>query len=72
MFLTKEQLVELTGRKRTSSQRKWLNDHCWRFEVNAVGRIILLAAYVEAKLGCGQQQEPEAYRPNFEALRKHI
>lgn len=70
MFLTKEQLAELTGRKRVSCQRKWLKDHGWRFEENAIGRIIVLSAYVESMMGCGQPQQTESYRPNFDGIRK--
>lgn len=70
MFLTKEQVSELTGRKRTSSQQKWLKEHGWHFEENATGRPIVLATYAESMLGCGQHQKAETYQPNFNTLRK--
>ena len=74
MFLTKEQIIELTGRKRISSQLQWLIKHGWRFVKNANGRPIVLASYAESMLGLGciQSQQAEAYKPNFDAIRKHF
>jgi len=33
MFITPEELAELTGYRRNADQRRWLKSHGWKFEV---------------------------------------
>lgn len=49
MFLTAEQIEELTGYKKPSLQRRWLLANGYRFDVRADGRPALLRAQVEAR-----------------------
>jgi hypothetical protein len=59
MFLTPDDLARLTGRKRRSGQVRWLVEHGWRFEVDAYGRPIVLAAEAERRLSSWiTQREP--------------
>jgi hypothetical protein len=50
MFLAPEELAKLTGRQRFSAQVRWLNQHGYRCEVNALGEPIVLLAEVERHL----------------------
>ena len=66
MFLTNEEIVALTGYRRYSAQLRWLADHGYRFEVNALGRPVVLASSVEHRL---QQRTRSTREPRFEALK---
>lgn len=68
MFLTSEELTELTGYSLAAWQRKWLDAHGYRYEKSAVGRPVVLKAYVTAKLS-GAEQVAGA-KMNLDALRK--
>lgn len=50
MFLTPEQIIELTDRKRAPEQIQWFTDHGYRFDVGASGRPKVLLAEVERHL----------------------
>lgn len=50
MFLTAAELAELTGYRRPSAQLRWLREHRWRFEVNAVGHPRVARAYFERRM----------------------
>lgn len=50
MFLTPDQLVELTDRKRPKDQIAWLGQHGFRFELSAAGRPKVLLAEVERRM----------------------
>lgn len=50
MFLTADQLQQLTGRERASAQIKWLHAHGYRCDVNALGAPVVLLAEVERHL----------------------
>ena len=65
MFLTDIQLGELTGFRRFNAQRRWLISHGYRFEVNALGRPVVLRSAVERKLQPGTRLSRP---PNYEAL----
>jgi hypothetical protein len=62
MFLTKAQLVELTGYKRPSSICVWLADHGWVFVVGADGYPRVDRRYYDQRMidGCaGFSSEPD-------------
>lgn len=61
MFLTDTELLELTGYKRNADRCRWLRDHGWTFERNAItGRPVVSRSYAEAKLsGTPARQEPK-------------
>lgn len=49
MFLTSDQLKELTGYKKPALQRRWLLENGYRFDVRADGRPSVLAEQVQAR-----------------------
>jgi hypothetical protein len=50
VFLSQTELAELCGRKRSSSQIRWLSAQGLRFAVGADGRPRVLRAEVEGRL----------------------
>lgn len=72
LFLTEEELAELTGRSRSDCQRRWLEKNGWIHTVNLNGRPVVSRAYVEKRLGAGQVASGSTalVTPNFDALRK--
>jgi hypothetical protein len=68
LTLAPEELVELTGYKRPSGQRAWLQERAWVFEVDAKGRPKVLRAYAEGKMGV-KNAAPKAWKPDFSDLR---
>lgn len=69
MFLTDEELFELTGYHRNAERRAWLSRHGWKFETAASGRPVVLRKYAESKLS---EQEPEKveWSPNVDSIRR--
>lgn len=59
MFLTPDQLHELTGYVRPSAQARWLRDHRYPYEVAADGRPRVLREHVVRRLGGEEVVEPE-------------
>jgi hypothetical protein len=51
IFLSVDEVRELTGYKNSSSQMRWLSNHGWQFEVSRIGRPIVGRAYARQKLG---------------------
>lgn len=70
IFLTGEELAELTGYSRPHDQRRWLDAEGWRFVENAARRPIVSRAYAEARLGGAAAEDTRLVRPDWEALRK--
>ena len=67
MFLTQEELRDLTGLKRPTAQVAWLRDHNWPVELDARKRPRVLRSVVLARMG-GLPEQRQA-GPNWEALR---
>lgn len=71
MFLTPEELVQLTGRHRRDSQVRALNfmgiEHCIRPD----GKVVVLRRHVEEMLGLKPDKEakPKSVEPNWDALK---
>jgi hypothetical protein len=51
MFLSKEDLRRLTGSAIRQKQRQWLINNGYPFEINAAGDHIVLASFVNRRLG---------------------
>jgi hypothetical protein len=70
MFLTADELRELTGYRRPSKQIEWLRERHWRFELNAAGHPRVARAYLERRMvareGAGAV---ESASPDFGAIR---
>jgi hypothetical protein len=74
LFLTPDELAELTGRTASASQRKWLEANGYRFAVNANNRPVVARDYLLTRLGvtvaAGVELSAAATpRPNFAALK---
>ncbi len=69
MFLTHNELAELTERRTKSSQIAWLKVNGFRYVIGANGNPKVLREYVHAKL-CGTvaATAPAASEPNWGAL----
>ena len=65
MFLSQADIEHLTGFTRYSAQCRWLSAHGYRFDVNALGRPVVLSSAVEQKLRPGALS---SRHPDFEAL----
>jgi hypothetical protein len=72
MFVTKEEIQELTGYQRFADQRKWLTNRAWLFETSRTGRPIVSRAYANQKLGLtpGEEVKRRVWKPNLDAIRK--
>lgn len=73
MFLTAEELRELTGYVYRSRQIEWLRNRNWKFEINARQLPKVARSYFESRLGGANSKQtidlstPLA-KPNFQAL----
>lgn len=69
MFLTAEELRDLTGYQKPAMQKKWLAARAWAYEVNAAGHPKVLRALVEKRMGISAAA-PAARRqgPNLGAI----
>jgi hypothetical protein len=69
MFLTADELQELTGRRRPSAQIKWLRDQSWAFVERADGRPAVSRREAERQLEtAGRQRAQTAAEPDFTIL----
>ncbi|MBK8916394.1 MAG: DUF4224 domain-containing protein [Phycisphaerales bacterium] len=65
MFLTDDELTELTGYKSAAGFARWLDARGWRYERNRAGRVIVLRSYAARMMGDG---EPRQMEPRFGAI----
>lgn len=70
MFLTNDELRDLTGYLRFADQRRWLTGRIWHFEIAATGRPIVSRAYAESRMGGGEKPSVQEKQPNFASIRK--
>lgn len=73
MFLTDDELRELTGYAYRSKQIIWLKKNSWKFEVTAQLRPRVARSYFEVRLGAAAGANTSSHidhapRPNFGAL----
>lgn len=68
LFLTQDELKELTDRKIPIAQIRWLQKHAYPFVISASGKPKVLREYVIQKL---RSLSAESYsnQPNFDAIR---
>ncbi len=69
MFLTPDELKDLTGYAYKGKQAEWLGRRGWKFECDAQNRPKVLRTYAEAKMGANTRRATQA-EPNFAALLK--
>lgn len=69
LFLTPDELRELTGLRVPAYQCRWLEKHGYPFETNASGKPKVLRAFLMQKLGMVQQPGMGmAIEPDFDAI----
>ncbi|MNF77549.1 hypothetical protein D3C84_596990 [compost metagenome] len=59
MFMTSDEVADLTGRTRASAQIRWLDEHLFGYVIGADGRPKVLRELVLSRLGSTQQQKKE-------------
>jgi len=59
MFLTEEEVAELTGYKRPTDQVRWLREEKFGFVIDGNGRAKVLREVVLARLGSGPSKRKE-------------
>ncbi|BCM23822.1 DUF4224 domain-containing protein [Methyloradius palustris] len=69
MFMSPEELIELTDYKLASHQCRWLTEHGYPFDTSASGRPKVLRSYLEQRL-CPQTTTSNSNEPDFEALNR--
>lgn len=56
LFLTPDEVVELTGHKRADAQRRWLVDRGYRFEIRGDGKPVVMVEEVRGRLVGGARR----------------
>lgn len=69
MFLTPDEIRELTGYQRHADQRAWLEKRGWKFEISANGRPVVLRSFAAQRMGEDQKKQKNA-EPNFSIISK--
>jgi len=67
MFLSADQLHELTGYKKPALQRRWLADNGFSFEVRSDGRPVVSRNYYEERQ-FGPKRDNRLSGPNLDGL----
>jgi len=62
MFLTNQEISELTGLRRPSAQIRWFKNRGWPFEISALGNPKVLRVVAIARLGGSPQNEEPKLR----------
>lgn len=69
MFLTRDEIAELTERKTKSAQIAWLKVNGFHFVIGANGHPRVLREYVASRMGGHRPQNTKAsLEPNWSAL----
>jgi hypothetical protein len=68
MFLTAEEIEQLTGYLINTKQIEWLRNRVWKYEVSRTGRPVVLRSYAESKLS--DEARNQEWSPNVASLRK--
>jgi len=69
MFLTSDELIELTDSHRRQDQAKWWRENRFVFFYSRLGNIKVLRAHVEVQFGL-RENVPTDPEPNWAALKK--
>lgn len=69
LFITTEDLKDLTGAHTRAGNIQWLRQRGWPFEVNRHGWPRVLLSHLECRLGAqGTEQQVDSFEPNWSAL----
>ena len=69
MFLSSEELIDLTDRRNPRHQSRWLAEHGYPFEISASGRPKVLRSEIETRLSSAARKKARKAEPNWDALR---
>lgn len=69
MFLSQDELRELTDLKVPKAQMRWLQRYAYPFEIAASGKPKVLREYVMKKLMTISMSAIQTNEPNFDAIR---
>lgn len=70
-FLSKNELEELTGARQVASQRKWLAERGYQFDIRVDGSIVILRTHLENMLGGSQKIiKQRKTEPNVKGLKE--
>ena len=69
MFLTSDNLVELTDCKRRSGQIRWLSERGYRFEVSTTGRPKVLKEEIRARMTSSTANISKGCEPRLELVK---
>lgn len=69
LFLSTEELKELTDLKIPKAQMRWLSKHSYPFEISATGKPKVLRSLVLERLS-NPSMKINSNEPNFDAIRK--
>ena len=76
IFLSVEEIRELTGYRHSSGQCRWLSSHGWQFEISRIGRPIVGRDYARQKtglvLGASGAPERRPLQMNLAAIQKKV
>jgi hypothetical protein len=76
MFLSLDEIKELTGFSYRSKQIEWLIKRGWKFEINGRKEPKVAKAFFEMKMGVIKTEElvteGSQMKPNFQALNKFL
>jgi hypothetical protein len=70
VFLSANELTELTGLKLPACQRRWLIRYGYVFEVDAKGHPKVLRKYLERRLGVIERESSTTIQPNYDVIRR--
>jgi hypothetical protein len=65
LFLTSDQLEDLTDAKRRDLQIAWLEKNGWEFEISRLGNPEVLLAYMEKRMGLSSPDPKASTEPDF-------
>jgi len=69
LFLTTDELKELTDLKIPKAQMRWLDKHNYPYEISATGKPKVLRSFVMEKLKTAFQTKTKNTEPNFDAIK---
>lgn len=69
LFLTSDELKELTDLKISKAQIRWLSKHNYPYEIGASGKPKVLRSFLMEKLNATFQSNTNKQEPNFDAIR---
>ena len=68
IFLTAEEIVDLTGLIQFRAQQRWLQEHGFVFHVRADGRPVVSRRHTEQQIGVEIERQRVEVEPNWEAI----